>query len=168
VELTSAALPNPSTPYFSLPAAWGTPESKIELERRRLGEGEKQELQAYAEQALKGIWFLIVVGAIIFRLTEWIVSGPLGIGPDTSYAIAMVCSISVCLTIFYRRKSHADRLEKDADNGWAFIYYPNENEQRISDAELPQVPVEFLPISNLLWIIDGKPAGWRRNRAKPQ
>ena len=162
VELTSAALPDPSTPYFSIPVAWGIPESEIELERRRLSEGEMQEVRAYSEQALKGMWFLLVIGAVSFRLIKWLASGPLGIASDTSYAVSVVCSIVICLTIFYRRKRHADRLEKDVDNGWAFIYYPTENERKGSGMDLPQVPVEFLPISNLLWIIDGKPAGWRR------
>jgi hypothetical protein len=162
VELTSAALPDPSTPCFSMPKAWGIPDSKIALERRRLSDGEKLEIQAYAEQALKGMWFLLVVGAVIFRLMKWIMAGPLGFASDTSYTASVVCAMAICLIIFYRRKRHADRLEKDGENGWALIYFPTEKERRDPDMDLPEVPVEFLPISNLLWIIDGKPAAWRR------
>ncbi len=166
VELTSAALPDPSTPYFSVPAAWKDADLEVDLERRRLSEGEIEEVRSYAKENWRYVRFLFLFGIAVFGMTEIFTLGFFEMEPYRSHVVSVGCGIAICIAIFYRRKGWAERLEKDADNGWALIHYPTENERKGSGMDLPQVPVEFLPISNLFWIIDGKPAGWRRKSAE--
>lgn len=162
VELTSAALPDPSTPYFSVPPAWKDADLEVNLERRRLSEGEIEEVRSYAKENWRYVRFLFLFGILVFGMTEIFTLGLFEMEPYRSHVVSVSCAIAICVAIFYRRKGRAERLEKDAENGWAFMCHPPGYAQENSGEAGPEAPVEFLPLSNVFWTIDGKPAGWRR------
>jgi hypothetical protein len=165
----TAPLPSSHSFRYSLP-----PEVKEvlgasarELKRRRMAEPERAELQRHVARLTKLPWLLIGLTAVMSAfVSTWIVRDKTA--PEDLLALAWLGIWAFTALRHLRGYVLARRLEADMEVGWLLSWETTEG------AALPSPPdprdqrrppfqhAEVLPISQRDWMIDGKPAAWRR------
>jgi hypothetical protein len=169
---TTAALPT-NLYRYSLPPevkeVFGP--SARELKRRRIAEPERAELKRHVARLTAVPWALIALTALMSALvSSWIVRD-VTVPRDAIAALALVAWLYVALR-HLRGYILARRLEADLDVGWLLSWQVSEaGATEPSPAPVSQPPrtsrppfehAEVLPVSQRDWMIDGKPAAWRR------
>ncbi|MDZ4858767.1 MAG: hypothetical protein SGI88_07265 [Candidatus Hydrogenedentes bacterium] len=163
---------------------WDLPESCLldcptaNLERRRPSEEESYELSTYTRQPMRywaarfaiGVLFIPVTiyGLVIPLLAIFaiwkLISAP---GIDLLKHEHVIVVFAVIVTIgmtglrIYRDHSFCRAIRHDIEFGWIFVFSPLPTEKVYEEIEGANVTIERLPVSEALWTIDGKPAGWR-------
>lgn len=169
VELTTGAVADPSTPYFAVPAAWQLRDEKVGFERRRLSPEEIDEILSYARmpriRILYLAWVFVMFG-LVGRVTRWVASDVFRLSAQTTKWLAILIPCVILCMLLYRRMRAARALTCDAENGWAILCAPRSGENLGRKKGEPAVPVEVLPISSVVWMINGKPAAWRHKPTK--
>ncbi len=156
---TTAASPERSLRY-SLPPdvkqAFGT---TVGLKRRRFGEAERKELTSHIARLTAVPFPLFVLTAFMaVTVSLWAVKGMetgrelLGLGWVIAWLLTALRHV--------RRYLLARRLEDDLQVGWLISWETPEAPRTPSTP--PFSTAEVLPISQMDWMIDGKPAAWRR------
>lgn len=147
--------------------------SARELKRRRIAEGERAELKRHVARLTSVPWALIALTALMSALvSSWIVRDHTA-PRDVLAALALVAWSWVALR-HLRGYILARRLEADLDVGWLLSWQvsevpgpnPSPLPEPVSERPRPSLPpfqhAEVLPVSQRDWMIDGKPAAWRR------
>jgi len=145
--------------------------SARELKRRRIAEPERAELKRHVARLTSVPWVLIALTALMSALvSSWIVRDETT-PRDAFAALALVSWMYVALR-HLRGYILARRLEADLDVGWLLSWQVSEIPGvEPSPPPLPEPPhstvppfqhAEVLPVSQRDWMIDGKPAAWRR------
>jgi len=132
------------------------------LKRRRFGKGERTELNGHIARLTALPWTLVVLtGFMAITISMWVVKGVssyeqvLGFGWVVAWFIVAARHVRSYLL--------ARRLEDDLDVGWLLSWEPPDTSaQSDVGAGLPFSCAEVLPVSQMDWMIDGKPAPWRR------
>jgi hypothetical protein len=129
------------------------------LKRRRFGEAERRELSAHIARLTSVPWSLVVLtGFVAITVSLWMnKSGDhardfMGIGWIVAWLMTALRHV--------RRYLLARRFEDDLEVGW-LLSWETPQETRAAGAP-PFRTAEVLPISQMDWMIDGKPAAWRR------
>jgi hypothetical protein len=144
--------------------------SARELKRRRIAEPERAELKRHVARLTSVPWVLIALTALMSALvSSWIVRAQT-VPRDAFAALALVCWIYVALR-HLRGYILARRLEADLDVGWLLSWQVSDL-PAVRSGVAPSKPppasqppfqhAEVLPVSQRDWMIDGKPAAWRR------
>jgi hypothetical protein len=166
---TIAAWPSSHSFRYSLP-----PEVKEvlggsarELKRRRMAEPERAELQRHVERLTALPWLLIGLTAVMSAfVSAWIVRE--NTGPEDLIGLAWFGIWSYAALRHLRGYALARRLEADIEVGWLLSWETAEGAgaPTLSDPRDQRRPpfqhAEVLPVSQRDWMIDGKPAAWRR------
>lgn len=161
----------PSEPFrYSLPPevkeVFGP--SARELKRRRIAEPERAELQRHVARLTALPWVLIALTAVMSTFVSlWIVR-------EEASAQDLLMPVSLAIW-FYAALRHlrgyalARRLEADLEVGWLLSWQAGDPENSSPVTGSPRDPqrppfqhAEVLPVSQRDWVIDGKPAAWRR------
>lgn len=168
---TGAARPTESM-VLDIPKAWIENESDFQLERRRPSADELQELGQYA--MLTRVYWLRTIGSgfcvalFLVYLLGLIVKMAVRASfiepfePGELLRVALLAPAAGAILTAYRvrRDLRFTRLiRQDMECNWIFMISPPKSEDIKEDIGNM---VERLPVSNVLWTIGGKPAGWRR------
>jgi hypothetical protein len=143
------------------------------LKRRRFGEAERHELGKHIARLTAIPWMLVVLTAFVaITVSSWVVHGVsssqelLQLGWIVAWAIVAVRHVRAYLL--------ARRFEDDLEVGWLLSWEtPDATDSARSTGAagasaspgvlgMPFASAEVLPISQMDWMIDGKPAAWRR------
>lgn len=141
--------------------------SARELKRRRIAEPERDELKRHVARLTSTPWLLIGLTALMSTLVSlWIVREQAN--PRDILAVVAFAGWGYVALRHLRGYMLARRLEADLDVGWLLSWQMSENPlaRPASDAPGSSLPpfqhAEVLPVSQRDWMIDGKPAAWRR------
>jgi hypothetical protein len=143
--------------------------SACELKRCRIAEPERAEFKRHVARLTSVPWVLIALTALMSALvSSWIVREQTS-PRDAFAALALVTWIYAALR-HLRGYILARRLEADLDVGWLLSWKvsdvrgprPSVAEARPNPSQPPFQHAEVLPVSQRDWMIDGKPAAWRR------
>ncbi|HKP61607.1 MAG TPA: hypothetical protein VJV78_32980 [Polyangiales bacterium] len=167
----TAAWPSTHSFRFSLP-----PEVKEvlgatarELKRRRMAEPERAELQRHVARLTALPWLLIGLTAVMSTfVSAWIVRDKTA--PEDLLAVAWLGIWSYAALRHLRGYALARRLEADMEVGWLLSWETADDTQAApptppdprDERRPPFQHAEVLPVSQRDWMIDGKPAAWRR------
>jgi hypothetical protein len=178
VTLTTAAARPTDAVVLDIPKAWLTQETEWQLERRRPSDEERKELAQYAKLPLRywvrtiafGILMIPGFGYLLayiayFLSQNWYPGHAHAPDPlDAALRAALLAPVIAVVVTGngIRRNVRVARLvRQDVEFGWIFMISPPAGDNAQDDRG-PINMVERLPISNLIWTIGGKPAGWRR------
>jgi hypothetical protein len=142
--------------------------SARELKRRRIAEPERAELKRHVARLTSVPWLLIALTALMSALvSSWIVRDET-LPRDAFAAFSLVAWGWVALR-HLRGYTLARRLEGDLDVGWLLSWQMSEppgappvEPVAAPSSRPPFQHAEVLPVSQRDWMIDGKPAAWRR------
>ncbi len=142
--------------------------SARELKRRRIAEAERAELKRHVARLTSIPWLLIGLTALMSTLVSlWIVRDQTS--PRDAFAAVALAGWGYIALRHLRGYILARRLEADLDVGWLLSWQMSENplaRPAAGPAAASSVPpfqhAEVLPVSQRDWMIDGKPAAWRR------
>lgn len=141
--------------------------SARELKRRRIAEPERDELKRHVARLTSIPWLLIGLTALMSTLVSlWIVRDHAT--PRDIFAVLAFAGWGYVALRHLRGYMLARRLEADLDVGWLLSWQMSENPrgQPAAGQGATHVPpfqhAEVLPVSQRDWMIDGKPAAWRR------
>ncbi|HKU37313.1 MAG TPA: hypothetical protein VJR89_04180 [Polyangiales bacterium] len=166
---TTAAWPSTHSFRYSLP-----PEVKEvlgasarELKRRRMAEPERAELQRHVARLTAWPWVLIGLTAVMSAfVSAWIVRDRTV--PEDAIGLIWLGIWAYAALRHLRGYALARRLEADMEVGWLLSWETAEGaEPRVrpdprDEHRPPFQHAEVLPVSQRDWMIDGKPAAWRR------
>lgn len=139
------------------------------LKRRRIGDSERRELDQHIARLTAVPWFLVLLtGFMAITVSGWVVRGFqsshdfMGVGWIVAWAIVAVRHVRSYLL--------ARRFEDDLEVGWLLSWEsPDPIDGRgagsgsgVAAPGMPFSTAEVLPVSQMDWMIDGKPAAWRR------
>jgi hypothetical protein len=100
----------------------------------------------YWATVIGGSWLL---AALLWKFLAWATAQV-----DAARLVAISIAVLLLLRHVYNMRRGGARIRADADLGWLIITTVNDD---------PDAPVvEWLPVSKLVWTINGKPAGWRK------
>ncbi len=178
--ITSAAVRPADAPAYDVPKSWLSDNAPPGLERRRPSPEELDELKGYSRPSRR-FWFMAATRFVLVAVCTCyllsILSAPillawqrytgLRIDPALLPPVAIVLGLAVAIWRIglqvYRVVNMAQRVKKEIELGW-IIAVPTFGPPLPGSTEPQRGPViERLPVTNLLWTIGGKPAGWRRN-----
>lgn len=137
------------------------------LKRRRFGDAERRELVQHIARLTAVPWFLVLLTAFA-ALT---VSGWVGRGMHSArelMGLGWIVAWGVVALRHVRSYLLARRFEHDLELGWLLSWETPESARepaRRADPSgkgMPFATAEVLPVSQMDWMIDGKPAAWRR------
>ena len=169
LHVAATATPQPNVLRYSLPPdvkhAFGMQNG---LKRRRFGDSERQELEQHIGRLTAVPWMLVVLTAFVaITVSGFIVRGMssseelMGLGWIVAWTIVAIRHIRSYLL--------ARRFEDDLEVGWILSWETPEPTDARGPAQsasgvqrMPFSSAEVLPISQMDWMIDGKPAAWRR------
>lgn len=142
--------------------------SASELKRRRIAEPERVELKRHVARLTSIPWLLIALTAGMSALvSSWIVRAETT--PRDLFAVLALVGWSFVALRHLRGYTLARRLEADLDVGWLLSWQVSEIPAPPSEPPVPKPSsappfqhAEVLPVSQRDWMIDGKPAAWRR------
>jgi hypothetical protein len=140
--------------------------SARELKRRRIAEPERAELKRHVARLTSIPWLLIGLTAVMSTLVSiWIVRDQTT--PRDAFAAIAFAGWGYVALRHLRGYMLARRLEADLDVGWLLSWQTSESPVSPAEghaaASLPPFQhAEVLPVSQRDWMIDGKPAAWRR------
>ena len=143
--------------------------SARELKRRRIAEPERAELKRHVARLTAMPWLLIALTALMSVLVSaWLVRA-------TSSPRDLLALLAVLAWLYFalrhlRGYALARRLEADLDVGWLLSWQlaevprssPGPRGEPARTSTPPFQHAEVLPVSQRDWMIDGKPAAWRR------
>jgi len=186
LEITTATARPVNTPVWGVPIDWIKEGDPNKLERRRLTPEEQDEIRRYGRFSSKdglklgAMVFMFMAGITVLInkagrpvLTVW--QRLTGFRIDTELILPAAVFLAVCVTFWtvliplYRGLKTRRTLRQEADFGWIIVEATKANKVDATGTSVP-VPgpvVEWLPVNKLMWTIDGKPAGWRRNAKGP-
>lgn len=154
------ATSRPANPaYFQIPKEQlldRVEESPPYLARRRLTDGEIDELLFYSRRIRRKYWlsmFVFMSGGGVAR----VVSKGLSVSDQTANHVGIVVGVVVMLLFIRRIWSISRAFRHDAEYGWSIRYDPESNPD---DREGDGV-VEYLPASHTPWVVENMPADWR-------
>lgn len=163
IELTRAASPPNSPARFIAPDEWLIPEIEGEVLRRRLTPGERDEVLQYARDIQKRFWLLVLALAWFLAVTvNALVTKLLLLERQTGIAIWAAATVIISALLYYRQKQEADLYKQDSDYGWTVIIAAKKSLPPKEDVHDLTAELEVLPISGTVWMINRKPAGWRK------
>ncbi len=132
------------------------------LKRRRFGDAERRELSAHIARLTSVPWTLFVLTAFMaVTVSLWLHAG----GDHTRDFLGIGWVVAWLMTALrhVRRYLLARRFEDDLEVGWLLSWETPQAQQAMgAQASPPFATAEVLPISQMDWMIDGKPAAWRR------
>jgi hypothetical protein len=141
--------------------------SARELKRRRIADAERDELKRHVARLTAVPWLLIALTALTSATVSlWLVRDETT-ARDLGAAVAVVAWLYVALR-HLQGYTLARRLEADLDVGWLLSWQVSEIPGPVrpstarEDGRPPFQHAEVLPVSQRDWMIDGKPAAWRR------
>ncbi len=164
VRVTRGATRPESPVELAVPPQWYQAGPGVELERRRLTPAEVEEVRQYGRvklpwiSAVSSVILMLWIGGHVDNLVvRWLS------GPRFSGLLGAAALISIPVV---RRFRHARRIAElyrhDAEDAWAIIVTPNAVGEGAASAETREArQFEFLPATQAMWTIDGRPAGWR-------
>lgn len=159
IKISNAALKNPDSPYYDLPKSWVYDENISNIKRRRLTRGEVDEIMFYSKRNKRRIWYLLLVCYCSFASHH--LFSLIGFNKNMSRWAAIEVAVFILLYGLFRIFKKSRLLIKDANIGWVLLYTPQNGINNIVQNEIKILPFETLVYSNIVWAIDGKPAGWR-------
>ncbi|HEX7479183.1 MAG TPA: hypothetical protein VF331_15365 [Polyangiales bacterium] len=159
---TTATSPERSVRYSLPPDVKQAFGASFGLKRRRFGDAERRELSAHIARLTSVPWTLFVLtGFMAITISLWMHKGVdhsrdfLGIGWLVAWLMTALRHV--------RRYLLARRFEDDLEVGWLLSWEtPAAQVAMGPQASPPFRTAEVLPISQMDWMIDGKPAAWRR------
>ncbi len=178
--VTSASVRPTQPSQWNVPKAWlaeGMPEN---TERRRPSPDELEELAEYGrlsrdfwvKSALRVVLYtpLAAYGLSIFFLgiaDKLAKSAHLTFSPIQAFLRILVSAILVAVVLVGiqvdRRVRMRRRIEQELELGWIIIEPTTVDPPSGSTQAISGPTIEYFPLTNLLWTIDGKPAAWRYN-----
>lgn len=161
IHLTTASAAPAGAARFRAPAEFQPEAEESVVERRRLTAEEQKELRSYARRTLRRsliyspicLWFVTSVAwKVSIKFLSWNVSKLLTVG-----LLAMAAT-----ALFLQVRKWVNAFRQDAENGWVLIVeYPAIDKSETPVGHQPAT-VEFLTHAGHEWMIDGKPASWRK------
>jgi hypothetical protein len=165
LHVATTATTEHALPRYSLPPdmkhAFGMQRG---LKRRRFGDSERRELVEHIARLTAVPWMLVVLTAFVaITVSSWIVRGMesahelMGLGWIVAWTIVAVRHVRSYLL--------ARRFEDDLEVGWLLSWEtpsPTDVKPSAGSGRMPFSTAEVLPVSQMDWMIDGKPAAWRR------
>ena len=171
---TTAAWPTTHSFRYSLPPEVKEVlgESARELKRRRMAEPERSELRQHIARLTALPWLLIVLTAVMSAFVSSFVVRDHSSAQDL-LGLAWFAIWLYAAFRHLRSYTLARHLEADIEVGWLLSWEATELERLAAHATDPRDPgrppfshAEVLPVSQRDWMIDGKPAAWRRLLAR--
>lgn len=164
---------------WRVPRTWSEQGIPDRAERRRPSADEMEELAEYGQLTLKfwlrsllqiliiaplvGYGLLILFLAAAQKVNETL---HLTFDPLQAFVRILCCALLVALVIVgtqvMRRIRLRERIEQELELGWIIVAPTVRSSQPAPQREYPGPTIEYFPLTNLLWTIDGRPAGWRR------
>jgi hypothetical protein len=132
------------------------------LKRRRFMDGERSELSAHIARLTSLPWMLVVLTVFVaITVSFWATHGVHTV--EHLLGLGWIVAWMLVATRHIRGYLLARRLENDLEVGWLLSWEPPEDREAPgARAHLPFKRAEVLPVSQMDWMIDGKPAPWRR------
>ena len=168
VVLTCAAAVPGNPLVLDVPAEWspGLPDLDLGiLQRRRQTQTEQSEILNYAREGQRRLYIVpALFGVAVFLAVVILLARLVQLDLVVSAAVAGGIGALVAVhrgMLFWKRFRD---LTADAEFGWIMIFTPDDSQdQSDSDDEFWQdaVAMEFLPVSETVWSLAGRPAGWR-------
>ncbi len=163
VELTTAAALPEHAARFNVPSDWEI-SAEGSFERRRLMSDEKAELLDYARQIRRWRWLQILLGVWFVGSLIRIIAELTGLQTETAIQLWVVLATAGSGFWYYWQGRKARIFDEDAELGWALVFNA-EHATEIAERDRAFTgEVEVLPASGLIWVVKGKPAGWRRRK----
>jgi hypothetical protein len=141
--------------------------SARELKRRRMAEPERAELQRHVARLTALPWLLIGLTAVMSAfVSTWIVREKTA--AEDLLGLAWFGIWAYVALRHLRGFTLARRLEADMEVGWLLSWETGEGAETPTPTDPrderrpPFQHAEVLPVSQRDWMIDGKPAAWRR------
>lgn len=163
VELTTAAALPECAARFNVPSEWEI-SAEGSFERRRLMSSEKAELLDYARQIRKWRWLHIFLGVWFVGSLIRIIAELSGMPTETFIQVWVVFATAGSCFWYYWQGRKARIFEEDAELGWALVFSAEHASALAEGDQGFTADVEVLAASGLIWVVKGKPAGWRRRR----
>lgn len=160
VDVTKVAARPENPRELAVPASWYREAPPDRLERRHQSDDETNELVGYAKR------FPGTHAQVRYLFAHIVVPGAVAGAAWHFHHVIGALGLAVALTggsiyffgalrLLLRARRLAQLYLADAQLGWVLIAQPEPGE------EARPGPMEFLPISGLVWTIAGRPAGWR-------
>lgn len=158
--ITYASTKQPNTPYFQIPKDHFL-DGKVEdypvyLARRRMTQGEIDEILFYARRVKRKYWGSIYVFMFTGGLTMTVLPH-LSVTAQTTTHAAISIASTLTLMYLYKIWSTSRSFRRDAEYSWSIQYDPDKNPD---DHEGNRI-IEYLPDSNAIWLVENVPADWR-------
>ncbi|CAN5272430.1 hypothetical protein BH20ACI2_BH20ACI2_16460 [soil metagenome] len=163
VELTTAAPLPQHAARFNVPSEWQIPIDG-NFERRRMTLNEKEELLDYARHVRRWRWLQIFLGIWLVASLIRIVAKLTGLQTETAIQLGVVLATAGSGLWYYWQGRKARIFDEDAELGWAIVVNAEHASAIVERDRAFTADVEVLATSGLIWIVKGKPAGWRRRR----
>lgn len=163
VELTTAAPLPQHAARFNVPSEWQIP-IEGNFARRRMTLNEKEELLDYARQIRRRRWPQIFLGIWAVASLIRIVAKLTGLQTETAIQLWVVLAVAGSGLWYYWQGRKARIFDEDAELGWAIVFNAEHASAIVERDRAFTSDVEVLATSGLIWIVKGKPAGWRRRR----
>lgn len=161
--LTCAAAVPEDALVLDVPNEWFPEAAEGRMQRRRQTAAEQHEILSYAAEGRRRLRIILPLWVIsTFLAVVFLMGRLLQLDLVLSAVVAGVLAATVALQqgITIWRKTRA--LATDAEFGWIMILTPDPSEESSDDEYRDSdVAMEFLPVSETVWSLAGRPAGWR-------
>ncbi|MBX7255151.1 MAG: hypothetical protein K1Y02_02225 [Candidatus Hydrogenedentes bacterium] len=180
LSVTSATRRPSKATLWNVSASWGEEGTPNQDKRRRPSPEELEELAEYGRLS-RAFWLQSALRVVLFtppvaygitlvyiglarKLAEnvHLTYDPLQVSFRVLISAVLVALLIVGAQVS-RRIRLRERIKQELELGWIIVNSTSISLHSDSLGVVSGPAVEYFPLTNLLWTIDGKPAGWRRH-----